>query len=28
MSIPELIAWPTIAWGVGLTLVGWLDGGG
>ncbi|AEJ91973.1 hypothetical protein BPBIEBS31_62 [Mycobacterium phage BPBiebs31] len=28
MSIEQLIAYSIIAWGVGLTLVGWLDGGG
>ncbi|AXH47523.1 hypothetical protein SEA_HOPE4EVER_62 [Mycobacterium phage Hope4ever] len=28
MSIEQLIAYSIIAWGTGLWLVGWLDGGG
>ncbi|AHN84478.1 hypothetical protein FH32_gp64 [Mycobacterium phage Lamina13] len=28
MSIEQLIAYSIIAWGAGLWLVGWLDGGG
>ncbi|AWN02574.1 hypothetical protein SEA_AJAY_61 [Mycobacterium phage Ajay] len=28
VSIEQLIAYSIIAWGAGLWLVGWLDGGG